>query len=179
MNEFFIDPVAPSATVESAFNKITTALRRSTEGIIEAAQCIVQYEKSSDFLQLRKRLVEEKVMAESTVSQYITIGNCTVLALNIEKLPPSFNSLYHLAKIEKSKPGFIEAQISNGKLNRASKLEAVRSWSDAKGTEWTTISIEIDAKTPDDVKAIIKKEMTEVVEKHNAKCKTRSNKKHK
>lgn len=150
---------ADELTVESVFSNITTALRRSTEGVLEAAKFLVQFESYKEFGKLKKQLVSEKVMAKSTISQYLTIGKCTVLSSVYGNLPPSFNSIYHLAKLEKKTKGFIEAQIGEGKLNRATKLEDIRVWGETSVSSWASILIEIDAKVTKDIREALKKEM--------------------
>jgi len=143
-------------TVESVLSEIATALRRSTQGVLDAARCIVQFKGHNEFPILEKKLIAEKVMAKSTISQYMTIGKCTVLARNVDKLPPSFNSIYHLAKIEAKQKGFIENAVQSGKLDRTTKLEEIRKWGETKPSEWVAITIEIPAHVSNEMREKIK-----------------------
>jgi hypothetical protein len=143
-------------SVESVFTKITAALRRSTEGVLDAASYLVQFEGREDYPKLKKQLIAEKIIGESTISMYMKIGKCTALYLNIEKLPPSFNSIYHLASLEGKKKGFIEEAIAIGKLDRTTKLDEIRKWGDHKSSDWVAITIDILANTSSEMREKIK-----------------------
>lgn len=148
--------VTAEMSVVEVFEAITSALRRSTDGILEAADCMVQFEGAKNYTALKKKLTDEKVMGVSTISQYMTIGKCKVLKANIEHIPASFNSIYHLAKLEKEEEGFIERAIENGKLCRSTKLETIRKWGDRKSTGWVSVSIDIDANVSKEIREKIR-----------------------
>lgn len=143
-------------TVDTAFVAIDNALRRSTEGVLVAATYLVQFEGREDYVKLKNQLIAEKVIGESTISMYSSIGKCTVLYKCIDKLPSSFNSIYHLSKLEKAQKGFIEDAIANGKLDRTTTLKEIRKWGEKNPAEWVAITIEIPANVSNEMREKIK-----------------------
>lgn len=168
---------AVSLTVETVFTSITSALHRSSEGVLEAAKCLVQFEGYKEFGELRKRLAAEKIMAKSTISQYLTIGKCTVLSRVVDKLPPSFNSIYHLAKMEKKTKGYIEDQIAKGKLNRATKLEDIRASTGISQSDWIQIMVEVNSHISPSERKSLKEEIINLIQVKGHKVKPASTKK--
>jgi len=128
-----------SATVtitdaDSVFNEIVNISTRTAKGVLEIGKLLLQFEdsiviKAPGSNQLEDKLVNEKVMAASTISSYRTIGGCAELAKYIDVLPPFFNHLYVLATQEKKQPGFIRMKVKSGELDRTTTLSTIREWS--------------------------------------------------
>ena len=119
---------------DSVFNEIVNISTRTAKGVLEIGKLILQFEdsiiiKASGSNQLEDKLVNEKVMAASTISSYRTIGGCAELARYIDLLPPFFNHMYVLAKQEKKQPGFIRMKVESGELDRTTTLATIREWS--------------------------------------------------
>lgn len=138
-------------TIEDRFNEITATLRRSVDGVLKTGRLIYEASNQTGMDLLSEMLVRHKVLAKSTISQYRTIGGCGAIhTADIEaQLPASFNSIYHLAKLESDHPGFLRRYINSGKLNASTTLENIRSWGSDRslnGEAWATISVEVDGK---------------------------------
>lgn len=172
----FVD-ISVEATVEATFTKIKAALQRSAEGVLDAADLIVQFSKHKDYPMLTKELVKNKLMAKSTISQYSTIGKCAVLRSVINKLPQSFNSLYHLAKLEREQSGFIQNLISNGKLSPSTTLEYLRGYGTSTKSKWSNIVVEVDSKTDADMREQLRKMFIELAKQIGVDVKVPSPKK--
>ena len=134
-------------TIEKRFEEIATILRRSVTGVLQTGRLIYEASLDSGAERLNNMLVSRNVLAKSTISQYRTIGACEALHTpEIEgKLPASFNSIYHLAKLESNTPGFLINKIEKGELNASTKLEEVRKWTEKSVSAWASMSIDIDA----------------------------------
>lgn len=119
---------------DSVFNEIVNISTRTAKGVLEIGKLILQFEdslviKAPGSNQLEDKLVNERVMAASTISSYRTIGGCAELAQYIDVLPPFFNHLYVLATQEKKQPGFIRMKVKSGELDRTTTLSTIREWS--------------------------------------------------
>lgn len=177
MNEMNVVGASLETTVQVALGRIRAALNRSVEGVLDAADCIVEYSNHKDYPKLMNELVNNKLMGKSTISQYTTIGKCVVLRKVIKNLPQSFNSLYHLAKLEREQSGFIENLISRGNLSPSTTLEELRGYgSSVKGT-WTTIVIEVDSKIDVDTREKLKNEFIAITKQLGVDVKAPSTKK--
>ena len=126
---------AATNNISSIFNEIVKISNRTAEGVIAIGKLLVDFENSivlkpSDDKQneLEEKLINEEVMAASTISCYRTIGACKILSELIEVLPPYFNHIYTLSAQEKKQPGFIRMKADSGELNRTTTLSTIRSW---------------------------------------------------
>lgn len=154
---------ATEVTVESAFNEIKSSMLRSTVGVLDAARVLIDFFSRDDYPKLKKELISNKLMGESTLSQYQTIGRCAVLREVVEHLPASFNSLYHLAKLEKENAGFIKSAIAKGELQPCTTLDKIRQW-DGKGSgkqEGTSIVLQFEGKIDKEAADQIRQKLVE------------------
>ena len=168
MDSTSMNVVSSEMTVEVVFLKINQTLRRSAEGVLQVADYLYQFESHCDFQKLVKELSDKKILAKSTISQYITIARCDVLKNHLENLPPSFNSIYQLAKIEKNKKGFVEDKVNKGLLSSATKLETIRKWGTTKASSWKSITIQVQVQTDKKTVESIKAEAVKIAEKYGA-----------
>lgn len=94
----------PAETKNDVVARITTSFKKSIKALLETAKEIVEASNRDDFTSVRKELVNNRVMSESTITSFLTIGNNAVL-MNPDyedRLPPSYTSLYALAKLDNS-----------------------------------------------------------------------------
>ncbi len=158
MNAANFETCANELTVELVFSNIQVSMRRTTESVLAVGKYLVDFEGYKEYAELKKKLISEKLMAESTISQYVQIGKCTVLSQVVDKLPASFNSIYHLAKLEKKAKGLIERKIAEDKLNPSTTLEEIRLWGEARQNEsqWVSITIEVPAGVSNEIRELIR-----------------------
>lgn len=110
---------------ENAVEEIKASWQKSINSMIETAQLILEYSFSSEWKNIQKELADRNIMKPSVVSMMLGIANNPVLT-NPEyrdKLPLSYNSLYHLSLLEEKE---VETRIKDGKINTSFRLEDVR-----------------------------------------------------
>ena len=124
-----------NSVLNATFSEIISISNRTAEGVIQIGQLLLNYDKNvvmnrsgGDNNELEQKLLNENVMAASTISCYRTIGACAYLSRVVDKLPPFFNHMYVLAKQEKQQAGFIRMKIESGDLNKTTTLATIRSW---------------------------------------------------
>ena len=124
-----------NSVLNATFSEIISISNRTAEGVIQIGQLLLNYDKNvvknrsgGDNNELEQKLLNENVMAASTISCYRTIGACVYLSRVVDKLPPFFNHMYVLAKQEKQQAGFIRMKIESGDLNKTTTLATIRSW---------------------------------------------------
>ena len=127
--------IGDNTVLNATFIEIVSISNRTAEGVIQIGQLLLNYDKNvvmnlsgTDNNELEQKLLNENVMAASTISCYRTIGACAYLSKVVDKLPPFFNHMYILAKQEKQQAGFIRMKIESGDLKKTTTLATIRSW---------------------------------------------------
>lgn len=84
-----------------AVDEVMAIWRRSAECYVSLALAIRNHHKTEYGIEFKRRLETEGLMKESVYSMFVKIGSSKILTdpENIELLPRSYNTLYHLAKL--------------------------------------------------------------------------------
>lgn len=112
-------------TIDKAIQEISTSWRKTTEAIIETARILKKYQLDADWAQIQYKLDEENIIKISVQKFLLGIGNNPTLMnqQNYQKLPPHYNTLYHLSTIKSDK---LERLIENDEVNVGTDLADAR-----------------------------------------------------
>ncbi len=112
-------------TVDEAIKEISLSWRKTTQAIIETAKVLKKYQLESNWSEIQAKLDSENVIKISVQKFLLGIGNNPVLMneQNYQKLPPHYNTLYHLSTIKSDK---LEKLIDKDEVNISTDLSDAR-----------------------------------------------------
>jgi hypothetical protein len=112
-------------TVDEAIKEISVSWRKTTQAIIETAKVLKKYQLESNWSEIQEKLDAENIIKVSVQKFLLGIGNNPVLMneQNYEKLPPHYNTLYHLSTIKSEK---LEKLINKSEVNVSTDLADAR-----------------------------------------------------
>jgi hypothetical protein len=148
MNELITAKVneLSSQELQNVLSEIADGMRKVVNATIETAIIIARHESKGYWSQVEDALLHKVQWFDpSILSMYKKIGNNIALRneRNREKLPPSYNTLYHLAF---SEPERLNAAIEKGTINLKTTLAQAKKFSekDKKGKK-TRVPVESDS----------------------------------
>ncbi len=115
-----------STQVHDALSEIAEGMRKVVNSTIDVAIIIAKHENKDYWSEVEDALVNQVQWFEpSVLSMYRKIGNNLALRneKNREKLPPSYNTLYHLAF---SDPERLNKEIDKGTINVNTTLKQAK-----------------------------------------------------
>ncbi len=159
MNELVIAKSNELSTQElhNVLSEIADGMRKVVNATIETAIIIAKHESKDYWVQVEDALLHKVQWFDpSILSMYKKIGNNIALRneSNREKLPPSYNTLYHLAF---SEPERLNTAIEKGQINPKTTLAQAKKFSEKdkkgkktkKGDDTESLSISVSIKFAD------------------------------
>jgi hypothetical protein len=112
-------------TVDEAIKEISLSWRKTTQAIIETAKVLKKYQLESNWSDIQEKLDSENIIKISVQKFLLGIGNNPVLMneQNYQRLPPHYNTLYHLSTIKSDK---LEKLINKDEVNISTDLSDAR-----------------------------------------------------
>lgn len=123
-----VGDLVASVEVEHAVKEIGQSWHKAVESIIETSNLLYKYkQKKNIWNPLQKMLIERGIMHESVISMLVGIGGNALLVNedNFHLLPPSYNTLYQLSKLDE---GVLEEKISCGDVHTGITIEIAKKW---------------------------------------------------
>ena len=120
-----------SNEVESVINQITNTWNKAAEYILEVAKIINTHATYDDpvgkknWKEIREALIERKIMSQTTISNLRQIAKKQILYDNVQLLPPAYNTLWELSKLEEKE---LKDKFKKGLIHPVLKLEEARQW---------------------------------------------------
>lgn len=91
----------PSQNVDEIIREITFVWNKAAEYIIEVSQLLYKYQSDDEnkglWNEIRSELIKRKIMSKTQIYTLSKIGSNQVLPIFVDKLPPSYNTIYQLA----------------------------------------------------------------------------------
>lgn len=114
--------------LDEAIPKFEAAWHKTVDALFEMIQLIEHYRSRPGFETLRQELHDRGIIKDSVMSMLHTIASNKILldTNNRKFLPPAYNTLYSLAKIDSK---ILEKKLSKGEITPDLKLEQARQWS--------------------------------------------------
>jgi hypothetical protein len=111
-----------------AIPKFEAAWHKTVDALFEMIELIEDYRSRPGFDSLRQELHDRGIIKDSVMSMLHTIATNKILldTNNRKYLPPAYNTLYSLAKIDTK---VLEKKFSKGEITPDLKLEQARQWS--------------------------------------------------
>jgi len=146
-----------SQELHGVLSEIADGMRKVVNATIETAIIIAKHESKGYWDQVEDALLHKVQWFDpSILSMYKKIGNNIALRneSNREKLPPSYNTLYHLAF---SEPDRLNTAIEKGQINPKTTLAQAKKFSEKdkkskrprKTVESESLTISVSMKFPD------------------------------
>lgn len=120
-----------STEVESVISQITNTWNKAAEYILEVASIINKHATYDDSVgkkkwkEIRETLIERKIMSQTTISNLCQIAKRQILYDNVRLLPPAYNTLWELSKLEDKE---LKDKFKKGLIHPVLKLEEARQW---------------------------------------------------
>jgi hypothetical protein len=120
-----------SNDVETVISQITNTWNKAAEYILEVATIINEHatynnsEGKAKWKVIRESLIERKIMSQTTISNLCKIAKRQILYDNVQLLPPSYNTLWELSKLEDKE---LRNKFNKGLIHPVLKLEEARQW---------------------------------------------------
>jgi len=120
-----------SSEVETVINQITNTWNKAAEYILEVATIInthATYDDSvgkKNWKEIREALIDRKIMSQTTISNLRQIAKKQILYDNVQLLPPAYNTLWELSKLEEKE---LKDKFKKGLIHPVLKLEEARQW---------------------------------------------------
>ena len=144
-----IVPKSRSKEVESVISQITNTWNKAAEYILQVATIINTHATYDDpigkknWREIRETLIERKIMSRTTISNLCSIAKKQILYDNVQLLPPAYNTLWELSKLEEKE---LKDKFKKGLIHPVLKLEEAREWkhiSDNDGIEVVEVYEEV------------------------------------
>jgi len=123
--------ITKSNDVETVISQITNTWNKAAEYILEVATIINTHATYSDstgkkkWKEIRETLIERKIMSQTTISNLCQIAKRQILYDNVKLLPPAYNTLWELSKLEDKE---LKDKFKKGLIHPVLKLEEARQW---------------------------------------------------
>ena len=120
-----------SNDVETVISQITNTWNKAAEYILEVATIINTNATYNDSIgkkkwkDIREALIERKIMSQTTISNLCQIAKRQILYDNVQLLPPAYNTLWELSKLEDKE---LKDKFKKGLIHPVLKLEEARQW---------------------------------------------------
>lgn len=117
--------------VEFVISQITNTWNKAAEYILEVATIINKNATYNDSIgkkkwkDIRETLIERKIMSQTTISNLCQIAKRQILYDNVQLLPPAYNTLWELSKLEEKE---LKDKFKKGLIHPVLKLEEARQW---------------------------------------------------
>jgi hypothetical protein len=127
-----------SSEVETVINQITNTWNKAAEYILEVATIInthATYDDSvgkKNWKEIREALIDRKIMSQTTISNLRQIAKKQILYDNVQLLPPAYNTLWELSKLEEKE---LKDKFKKGLIHPVLKLEEARQWKQVEEDE--------------------------------------------
>jgi hypothetical protein len=127
-----------SNDVETVISQITNTWNKAAEYILEVATIINTHATYSDstgkkkWKEIREALIERKIMSQTTISNLCQIAKRQILYDNVQLLPPAYNTLWELSKLEDKE---LRDKFKKGLIHPVLKLEEARQWKQVEEDE--------------------------------------------
>jgi hypothetical protein len=114
-----------SSEVETVINQITNTWNKAAEYILEVATIInthATYDDSvgkKNWKEIREALIDRKIMSQTTISNLRQIAKKQILYDNVQLLPPAYNTLWELSKLEEKE---LKDKFKKGLIHPVLKL---------------------------------------------------------
>lgn len=126
-----IVPKTRSKEVESVINQISSSWNKATQYILEVAKIINTYSTYDDpvgkkhWREIRESLIERKIMSQTVISNLRQIAKQQLFYENIHLLPPAYNTLWELSKLEEKE---LKSRFRKNLIHPTLRLQDVREW---------------------------------------------------
>lgn len=111
--------------IDLACDQIGQAWHQSIDALFRVVMLIRQCLDKKGFKELQSELDKRHIMKSSVFSMFKTIAqNPTINASNKDSLPPAYNALYYIARIEDQ--AILKENIENGQINRDITIEEAK-----------------------------------------------------
>ena len=122
-------PPVDMKSVEAALSDITTSWRKTTEAILNTADTLFRYQSSQDWSVISAELDKRNIIKISVQKFLVGIAqNPTLMDSGLrDSLPPHYNTLYHMSRIDGVK---LRSLLKQGTINPSTLLEDVRKLAD-------------------------------------------------
>ncbi len=159
-----------SNDVETVISQITNTWNKAAEYILEVATIINTHATYSDstgkkkWKEIRETLIERKIMSQTTISNLCQIAKRQILYDNVQLLPPAYNTLWELSKLEDKE---LRDKFKKGLIHPVLKLEEARQWKQVEDDDGIDI-VEVCEEVEDLKKSItISFSEIDIVKKYN------------
>lgn len=118
---------------EDAITSLQTSWNKTVQSLLETAQLLLDYQKRDDWFQIKAELAARKIMKSEVLSMMMTIGRSQLLneLAYLDTLPGSYNSLYHLSKMDE---GDLKTKLDSGDITPTTRLNEIRAFTKPKKT---------------------------------------------
>lgn len=156
---------------ETAIQDIHTSWNKTVESLLETAKMLINYQQRPDWFQIKDELASRNIMKSEVLSMMTSIGRNSLLndKQYLNQLPSSYNSLYHLSKMEDAK---LKDALDNHTVTKAIRLEDVRKLAESnktksKAPDFVIKKLIISASDYKTHKKAIDDLLTEITKKYN------------
>jgi hypothetical protein len=122
-----VGDVVSSVEVEHAVKEIGESWNKAVQSIIDTAVLVHQYKNSKHWKDIKEQLIERNIMKNSVMSMMTGIAENGLLTSpdNIPLLPPCYNTLYLLTKLDED---VLQDKFRSGDVHPGLKVEDARQW---------------------------------------------------
>ena len=112
---------------EDAIGNIQTSWQKTVLSVLQTAQMLHDYSSRSDWSDIQRQLSDRGIMSTQVISMMMGIARNPQLndPKNIDLLPPAYNTLYNLSKLDEDE---FRDHIKIGDISPSLRLEDVRKW---------------------------------------------------
>lgn len=110
---------------EMTIREIEGSWNKTVESLLVTAQLLLACQKRSDWFQIKAELSTRKIMQTEVLSMMMSIGRNKLLNQQdyLKQLPRSYNSLYHLSKMDST---VLKEKLKAGEITSSIRLVDVR-----------------------------------------------------
>jgi len=128
-----------SQNTEAAIITIETSWNKTVQSLLETANLLIQYQKREDWFQIKAELAARKIMKSEVLSMMTSIGRNKLLndGSYTKKLPCSYNSLYHLSKMDEPA---LKVKLDSGEITPTIRLIDVRKFTNSQKPKKSGVS---------------------------------------
>jgi len=124
---------------EAAIISIETSWNKTVQSLLETANLLIEYQKREDWFQIKAELAARKIMKSEVLSMMTSIGRNRLLndGTYTKTLPCSYNSLYHLSKMDEHA---LKEKLDSGAITPTIRLIDVREFTETQQKKKSTTS---------------------------------------
>lgn len=118
-----------SKRVDEIINEISFVWNKAAEYIIQVSQLLYKYQSDVEnrelWNEIRKELISRRIMSKTQIYTLSKIGSNQLLSNYVNRLPPSYNTIYKLSLLPDEQLNFgFEKNLINPEL----RLEDINEW---------------------------------------------------